>query len=99
MTRQVHVFGREAHLAVVLEAESTGYIIEIGHVLHIDPCLRNGDDDIGVTEIQLVEEDHLPVRIGQVLADEVFAGHREVNCALAEELHNLGRGNIGDLEV
>ena len=54
--REVDVFGGDPHLAVVLEAERGGDVVEIGHGAHVDPGLRHGDDDIGEAEAELVDE-------------------------------------------
>ena len=52
VARQIGVFGGEPHLALVLETERRGDIVEIGHVADVDPGLRHRDDDIGKTEAQ-----------------------------------------------
>ena len=52
IARQVHVFGGEPHLAVVLEAERGRDIVEIGHAVHVDPGLRHRHHHIGVAEAE-----------------------------------------------
>ena len=58
IARQVHVFGGDAHLAVVREAERGGDIVEIGHAAHVDPGLRHRDHDIGMTEAEPFDQHH-----------------------------------------
>ena len=79
---EVDVFGGDPHLAVVLEAEGGGDVVEIGHAAHVDPGLRHGDDDIGEAEAEPVDQHHLPVGIGDHLAHQVLAGDAEMHRAL-----------------
>ncbi len=47
-----HVFGGDAHPALVTRAEVGGDIGQVMHVGHVDPGLGHGDDDIGMAEIE-----------------------------------------------
>ena len=49
---QVGVFGRKPHFAFVLEPKCGGDIVEIGHVAHVDPGLRYGNNNIGEAEAE-----------------------------------------------
>ena len=83
----------------MLEAEGGGDVVEIGHVAHVDPGLRHGDDDIGEAEAELIDEHDLPVGIEDHLAHQVLAGDAEMHGALAELRGDFRRREIGDLDA
>ena len=56
LARQVHVLGRDAHLAVVRRAERGRDIVEVRHGAHVDPGLRHRDHDVGLAEAELVDQ-------------------------------------------
>ena len=97
--RQVGVFGGEPHLALVAQPECGRDVIEIGHVAHVDPGLRHGDDDIGETEAEPRHHDDAPVRLRDHLAHQILAGDAEMHGALAELLGDLGRRQISHLDA
>jgi hypothetical protein len=96
---QVGVFGGEPHLALVLEPERGGDVVEVGHVAHVDPGLRHGDDDIGECRNRAVDDTTLPVGVGDHLAHQVLAGDTEMHGALRELRGDLRRRQIGDLDA
>jgi hypothetical protein len=96
IAREIHVFGRDAHLAVVLEAERRRHIVEIRHAAHVDPGLRHRHDHVGMAEAQIVDEDDVPVGFRDQLAHEIFPGQPEMHGALRERLDDLGSGEIGN---
>ena len=49
------------------------------HRFHIEPAIRDGDNDIGVAETELQETGHPVVGVGDLLADEIFARDAEMN--------------------
>ena len=77
--------------------ERRRHVFEISHVAHVDPRLRRGDDDIGVAEAELREQDDLAV--GLRLAHQILAGDAEMGGAGGEVLDDLGRRQEGDLDV
>ena len=97
--RQIGVFGGEPHFALVLEPERGGDIVEVGHAAHVDPGLRHGDDDIGETEAEPVDEHDLPVGVGDHLAHQILAGDAEMDGALRELRGDFRRRQIGDLDA
>ena len=58
IARQIHVFGRDPHLAVVAQAERGRDVVEIGHAAHVDPGLRHRDHDIGEAEAEPLDQHH-----------------------------------------
>ena len=96
---EIHVFGRDAHLAFVLEAERGRDIVEIGHAVHVDPGLRHCHGDVGVAETQAVDEHHAPIGVGDLLAHEVLAGEAEMHRALRQEVDDLGGREVGHLDA
>jgi hypothetical protein len=99
IAREVHVFGRDAHLALVLETERDRDVVEIGHAVHVDPRLRHGHRHVGVAEAQRVDEDDAPIRVGYFFAHEVFAGDAEMHRALRQEIHHFGGRQIRHLHA
>ena len=99
VARKIHVFGRHAHLALVLETERDGHIVEIGHAVHVDPRLRHGDRYIGVAEAEAFDEHHAPLRVGYFLAHQILAGDAEMHRALRQEIDNLSRREIRHLDA
>ena len=97
--REVQVLGRDPHLAVVLDAERGRHVVEIGHAVHVDPGLRHRHDHIGVAEAERLDEHHLGVGIGHLLAHEVLAGDAEMHRALREQLGDFAGRQIGDLDA
>ena len=83
--REIEIFGRDPHLAVVLDAERGRDVVEIGHAVDVDPGLRHRHDHIGVAEAERFEQHDLGVGIGHLLAHQVFAGDAEVHGALRQQ--------------
>ena len=50
--RQIDVFGGDAHALAAARMKGRRDIFEVGHVAHVDPGLRRGDDDIGAAEAE-----------------------------------------------
>ena len=82
-----------------LKPEGGRDVVEIGHVAHVDPGLRHGDDHIGEAEAELVDEHDLPIGIEDHLAHQVFAGDAELHRALAELRGDFRRREVGDLDA
>ena len=99
VAREIHVFGRNAHLALVLEPERDRDIVEIGHAVHVDPCLRHRDRHVGVAEAQAVDQDDVPFRVGYFLAHQVFAGDAEMHRALRQQIDDFGSREIRHLDA
>ena len=99
IAREVHVFGGEPHLALVLEAERGRDIVEIGHAVHVDPGLRHRHHHIGVAEAEPVDQNDMLVGIGDLLAHQVLAGHAEMHRALRQQVDDLGGREIGHLDA
>jgi len=97
--REIDVFGRDAHALAALRAEGGGDVGEIGHVAHVDPRLRRGDDDIGVAEAERRQQFDLARSVGNGLAHEIFAGHAHVDGALREMRRYVGGREKGDLDI
>ena len=104
VAREIHVFGRQAHLALVLETKRDCDVVEIGHAVHVDPRLRHRDCHIGVAEAQSIDEHNAALRIGNFLAHQVFARDAKMHRPLRQqiddlggrEIRNLNAGKIGD---
>ena len=79
----------------MLEAEGGGNVIEISHAAHIDPGLRYGDDNVGMSETQIVDEDDALIGVRNELVHEVASGEAEMRSTLRQSLHDLGSGEIG----
>ena len=99
IARQIHVFGGDAHLAIVLEAERGRDIVEIGHAVHVDPGLRHRHHHIGMAEAERVDEHDVPIGVRDHLAHEILAGDAEMHRALRQQLDDLGGREIGDLDA
>ena len=97
--RQIGVLGRNPHAALMLAAECHRDLVEVFHAAHVDPARRHGDDDIGVTEAELLEKFDPPFGIGDFFADEVLAGDAEMDAAGAQRIGDFRRRNEGDLDV
>ena len=96
--RQVHIFGRDPHLAVMPQPERGRDVVEIGHAAHVDPGLRHGDHDIGETETETFQQDHAAVGLRDHLAHEVFAGDAEMRLTGRELCGDLAGGKISHLD-
>ena len=75
---EVHVFGRNPHLAAAAGAKIGRDLVEIGHGAHVDPGLRHRHDDVGVAEAKRRQHLDRLVRIRDLLADQVLAGDAEM---------------------
>ena len=82
----------------MLEAKRGCDIVEIGHAVHVDPCLRHGDHHIGKTEAEPVEQNDMLVRVRDLLAQEILAGHAEMHHALRQQVDDLGGRKIRHLD-
>ena len=99
VAREIHVFGGDAHLALVLEAERGRDVVEVGHAVHVDPGLRHRHHHVGMAEAEPVDEDDVLVGVGDHLAHQVFAGEAEMHRALRQQLDDLGGREIGHLDA
>ncbi len=90
VAREIGIFGGEPHLAFVLEPECGRHIIEIGHGAHVDPGLRNRDDNIGEAKSQSCDQNHALFGLRDHFADKILAGDAEMRGALAELSGNFG---------
>ena len=84
IARQVHVFGRDPHLAVVAQPERGRDVVEIGHAAHVDPGLRHRDHDIGEAEAEPLDHHHALLDVGDHLAQQILAGDAEMDGALRQ---------------
>jgi hypothetical protein len=96
---EIGVFGGKPHLAVMLEAKRGGDVVEIRHGAHVDPGLRHRYGDIGKTEAELVDEDDFAIRVGDHLANQVFAGNAEMHGAERELGGDFRRREVGDFHA
>src|SRR5262249_9148125 len=97
--REIAVLGGGTHFAVVVEAECSREVVEIGHRINVNAGLGDGDRHVGVAEAEGVDEHDLGVRVGDHLAYQVFAGDAEMHHALRQEIGDLRGREIGDLNV
>ena len=97
--RQIHIFGRDPHLAVMTQAECGGDVVEVGHQAYVDPGLRHGDDHVGVSEPELLEEHDACLGVRDHLPHQIFAGDAELRGALRQLDGDLRRGQIGDFHA
>ena len=97
--RQVHVFGRHPHLAVMGLAERGGDVVEVGHGAHVDPGLRHRHHDIGKAEAEALDQHHFAVGVGDHLAHQILAGDAEMHGARRELRGDFGGREIGDLDA
>ena len=97
--RQIDVFGRDPHAAVVLEAERGRDIVEVGHAAHVDPGLRHGDDHIGEAEAERLDQHHAFIRLRDRLAHQILAGDPEMHRACRELLGDLLRREKRDFDA
>ena len=96
---QVGIFGGKSHLALVAQPECRCNIVEIGHVAHVDPSLRHGDDHIGETEAEPRHHDDALVRPRDHLPHQILTSDAEMHGALAELLGDLGRRQISHFDA
>ena len=89
VTGQVHVFGRDPHLAVVAVTERGRDVVEIGHAAHVDPGLRHRDHDVGGAKAEAIDHDDTLCEVRDHLAQQVLAGDAEVHRALRELASDL----------
>ena len=90
---------RDPHAAIVLGAEASGDVVEIGHGADVDPGLRHRDHDIGGAETEAVDHEHALLGVGNAFAHEVFAGDAEMHRAAREIRRDFARREIGDLDI
>ena len=83
----------------MLEAERGRDVVEVGHAVHVDPGLRHRRDHVGMAEAEPVDEDDVPVRLGDHLAHQVFAGEAEMYGALRQQPDDLGGREVGHLDA
>ena len=79
--------------------ERGGDVVEVRHGAHIDPGLRHRHHHVGAAEAELVEQHDARLRLRDQLADQILAGDAEVDRALRELRGDLGRGQVGDLDI
>ena len=97
---EIDVFCRDSHAFAASRAKNAeADIFEIGHAFHIDPGLRHGDDDIGLTEAERRQELELAIGIRNSLAHEIFARHAEMRRAGGEFGDDFRGGKESDLDA
>src|SRR6185503_10981621 len=74
-------------------------VVEIAHSAHIDPRLRDGNDNIRLTETESVDEQYAGIRIRHRFPYQILAGDAEMDCALCEIARDLSGGEISDLDA
>ena len=87
---QPPVFGCNGQAAAVAGAEVGSDIAEIGHGVDILPDVRDGDNDIGMTETEPRGNLHPLISAGQTFANQILTGDAEIHSASAEFARNLG---------
>ena len=98
-TRQVDILGGDAQPAAIALTHPGRDIIEIGHGRDVDPSLRHGDHDIGAAKAEWRQQFHGAVSIGNLLADEIFAGDTEMGLTSGELGDDFRGREIGDLDI
>ena len=99
IARQIDVFGRHAHPAIVLRAEAGRDVVKIGHGAHVDPGLWYGNDDIGAAEPKTLDQLHALVGLRNAFAQQVFAGDAEMHRAARQLSGDVACRQIGDLDI
>ena len=87
--RQVSDTSSRPAFASLLRGEQRAGLLKIGHRFDIEPAIGNGDDDIGMAEAEFQQTGHPLVGVGDLLADEVFASHAEMNAPRLEMTRDL----------
>ena len=99
LAHEVVVLGGDAQAVAAAGAEGGGGGVEIGHVAHIDPEGRHGDDEIGEAEAHRGEFGHQVGPVGHFLAHEILAGDAEMQAAGGEFAGDLAGREQHELDA
>ena len=97
--RQVDIFGRDGQPAAVPRPEVGGDVVEVLHVGDVDPRLGHRDHDVASAEAERQDEIDLRLPVADRLLDLVAPGDAEMDGAGADLAGDLGRRQVGDLDV
>ena len=97
--RQIDVFRGDPHALAALGVKACRDVFQIGHIAHVDPGLRRGDDDIGAPEAERRKQQKALVGVGDLFAHEGFARHAQMRGSCGQLPHDFGSREKGDLDA